>query len=136
MKKKEDPAFQEFELRLYEAAVRGNPDNIPALTALGSFYTRMSLHDKALEIDKRLVSLLPEDSVCHYNLACSYALLDQSDKPAGSPAYRDKAFAELEMAVLLGYTNVEHLMKDPDFNNIRQDPRFQELVTKLIAKNP
>lgn len=126
MKKKEDPAFQEFELRLYEAAVRGNPDNIPALTALGSFYTRMSQHEKALEIDKRLVSLLPEDSVCHYNLACSYALLNQPDK----------AFSELEMAVLLGYNNVEHLMKDPDFNNIRQDPRFQELVKKLINKAP
>ena len=124
MKKKEDTGFQEFELRLYESAVRGNPNNIPALSALGSLYTRMSQLEKALEIDKRLVTLTPEDSVCHYNLACSFALMNQADK----------AFNELEMAVLLGYNNLEHLLKDPDFNNVRRDPRFQEVIKKLSAK--
>ncbi|MFA5794456.1 MAG: tetratricopeptide repeat protein [Candidatus Brocadiia bacterium] len=124
MKKKDDTGFQDFELRLYESAVRGNPNNIPALSALGSLYTRMSQLEKALEIDKRLVTLIPEDSVCHYNLACSFALMNQPDK----------AFNELEMAILLGYNNLEHMLKDPDFNSIRNDLRFQEIAKKLSSK--
>jgi tetratricopeptide (TPR) repeat protein len=124
-KNPETAFFRDFEMRLYESAVRANPGNIPALTALGALYTRMALHEKALEIDRRLVTLLPDDVIVHYNLACSLAMIGQSDR----------ALDALEMAVLLGYDNLEHMKKDSDLDTLRQHPRYQVIEDKLSHSN-
>ncbi|MBI4712121.1 MAG: hypothetical protein HY762_02265 [Planctomycetes bacterium] len=123
MKRKEEneSLLSQFEIGLYEAAVRANRNNVPALRALGYLYTKTAQYEKGLEIDKRLVSLLPEDAVCHYNLACSYSMTNQIDD----------AFKSLELAILLGYNDLEHLQKDPDFVNIRKDPRYQKVMEQI-----
>jgi tetratricopeptide (TPR) repeat protein len=121
---KDEETFKRFEIGLYEAALRSNPNNIEALRSLGHIYTTEGLHEKALEIDRRLVRLLPEESVAHYNLACSLSQLMKIDE----------AFNALEMAVLLGYTDWKHMAKDADLDNLRNDSRYQSLMALIKKK--
>ncbi|MEW6026184.1 MAG: tetratricopeptide repeat protein [Planctomycetota bacterium] len=120
----EEEVFKKFEMGLYEAALRSNPNNVEALRSLGYIYSREGLHDKALEIDQRLVRLLPEESIVHYNLACSYSQLNNLDG----------ALNELEMSVLLGYSDWKHMDNDKDLDNLRKDPRYQQLMASLKKK--
>ncbi|MEK7449144.1 MAG: hypothetical protein AAB019_06640 [Planctomycetota bacterium] len=115
---------KDFEMALYESVVKANDRNRDALVCLGYLYTKEGLHAKALEIDKKLVTVSPEDAICHYNMTCSYSNLNMLDE----------AFKSLEMAVLLGYSDFHHMEKDPDLRNLRNDPRYQQFIQKL--KNP
>ncbi|MFH0888972.1 MAG: hypothetical protein V1871_07185 [Planctomycetota bacterium] len=116
--------FKRFEIDLYEAALKSNPNNIEVLRFLGFTYSQEGCHEKALEIDKKLVRLLPEESIVHYNLACSYSQLNQMDN----------AFNELEMAILLGYNEWQHMNEDADLINLKKDPRYKQLVSSLGKK--
>lgn len=107
----------------YETAIR--PANLGALAELGHALTRLERYQEGLEVDRMLVQLCPSDPLVHYNLACSLALLRQSEA----------AFEELERAVELGYAEPQHLLDDPDLESLRSDPRFQRLVERLRAGN-
>ncbi|MBN1417519.1 MAG: hypothetical protein JXP34_02020 [Planctomycetes bacterium] len=108
----------EFEIALCERAIEEHPDDLEALVHLGDLYARTGRHEDGLRIDLRLIALCPEESVFHYNLACTYALLGD---------LRSSLFA-LEKALLMGYDNREHLMVDPDLEAVRGDPRFAGLL--------
>jgi tetratricopeptide (TPR) repeat protein len=47
---------------------------------------------------------------------------------------KDEAIAELSKAVKLGLTRLEVMEKDPDFEPIRSDPRFAQLVLEVKKK--
>lgn len=113
--------FTRFETGLCEAALKTDPDNLVVLMTLGYAYTREGLYEKALAVDKKVVELLPEDPTAYYNLACDYSLLKMLDE----------AFAELELACRLGYKDFEHLEKDSDMENLRQDPRYQQILNMI-----
>lgn len=106
----------------YETAIR--PANLGALAELGHALTRLERYQEGLEVDRALVALCPDDPLVHYNLACSLALL----------ARRDEAFSELERAVELGYAEPKHLLEDPDFANLRSDPRFEQLLARIRTR--
>ena len=125
--KHEDFTMEEdidFEISFYEDIIKESPNFVAALILLGDAYTRKSLHEKALEVDKRLSALLPKDPTVHYNLACDYALLK---KPK-------LALDTLEKAIRLGFRNFKHIEKDPDLDSIKQDKRYQELLLKFRKK--
>ena len=65
--------------------------------------------------DKRTVAVL------YYNLACSYALANNSD---GAYKFLDKAIA-------FGYAEKQQYETDTDLVSIRNDKRWKELTTKL-----
>ena len=58
-----------------------------------------------------------------YNLACVYALTDQNDL---SGKY-------LEYAIQAGYTNLDHIQKDPDLENLRNSHYFNRHLDRGIA---
>jgi tetratricopeptide (TPR) repeat protein len=116
--------FSQFEINLYETSLKDNPKNLEALVALGHAYTKVGQNEKALGIDKQIVNLLPEDPTARYNLACDYSLLNMNDD----------ALNALELAFLLGYHDFEHLEKDMDLNNLRQDQRYHELLNRVKTK--
>src|SRR3954453_7940475 len=89
---------------LYTDALRVHANN---LAAKGQ-YTR------ALQLDRRLVRLLPERAIPWCTLACSYAVL-------GMP---HPSLAALQRALDLGYRHLDHLRRDPDLKSLRHDPRF------------
>jgi tetratricopeptide (TPR) repeat protein len=110
-----------FERELYEGAIAGDPENLEVLIALGDIYTRHGFLEKGLEVDKKLVAMRPNESIFHYNLACSHSLL----------GHIDTAFESLREAVKLGYDDSEHLERDRDLDNLKGDRRYGELLRSM-----
>jgi len=111
----------EWEVKFFEGIVASAPNYAEALSSLGNLYTRCGHYDKGLDIDRRLVRLRPEDPIVHYNLACSLSLLVELSE----------ALAELEKAIALGYNDYAYMLGDEDLRNVRQDPRFFELMARF-----
>ena len=114
----------DFEIDFFERVLQRTPNNTDILKILGDYYTAKGLYTRGLQVDKRLVKLLPEDGVVWYNLACSYSLLHLTDL----------AISSLARSFELGYDDVEHILTDGDLDNIRDDPRFRKLVAKLEGR--
>lgn len=110
----------DFTVWFLEGILENNPNYVDCLVYLGNIYTATGRYEEGLKLDQRLVKLRPEDPLAHYNLACSYSLLGNLDA----------AFEALEKAVALGYKDLEHLQKDRDLNNLREDVRYQELLDR------
>ena len=114
----------EFEIAFYENILKQTPDFIEALIAVGDLYTRAGFWQKGLEVDLKLVNLRPDDSVIYYNLACSYALLNQT-RPA---------LSALSKAIEFGYNDFKHLREDPDLENLLKDAQVQEFLAQVEKK--
>lgn len=109
---------RDFEVDFYERILHRQPNDVRLLRLLGELYGRKGRYDRALEIDLKLVELTPDDSVAHYNLACSLAMQNDSTT----------ALAELDRALLLGYNDFGQLEVDPDLHALRQLPPFKALA--------
>ncbi|OGX06463.1 MAG: hypothetical protein A3G87_00880 [Omnitrophica bacterium RIFCSPLOWO2_12_FULL_50_11] len=107
------------EVTFLEALVRKNPNFVDALIPLAEMYTQKGLYEKGLVIDKRLAQLKKEDPVVHYNLACSFALLEQTTE----------ALTALARAISLGYSDFEHMQRDRDLKNLHDHPEFRKLIS-------
>jgi len=113
-----------FLARFYEVELDRRPENLEALMELGHVYTKLGRYAEGLAVDHRIVRACPKDATAHYNLACSLALTGDSDG----------AFGALELAVELGYGDLELLNTDADLEPLRSDPRFGPLVARIAAK--
>ncbi len=113
-----------FEMRFYESLLEKKPDFVDALFALGDLYTKKELYQKALEVDQRLSVLRPENPTTHYNLACTYSLMNQIEH----------AFKAIQVAFESGYDDFPFLEHDKDLFNLRKDDRFQRLFDEIKKK--
>ncbi len=111
----------DFQMGFYESIVKENPDFADALIALGEIYTKKGLYAKGLKVDKKLIKLRPDNSVIHYNLACSHSLLGDIEN----------SLKALKRAIHLGYDDLVFMKDDPDLSNLRGDERFSEFVMTL-----
>jgi tetratricopeptide (TPR) repeat protein len=114
----------DFEIYFYESLLARTPDFPQALIALGEAYTKKGLFGKGLEADEKLLKLRPLDEVVYYNLACDYALLNDSDR----------SLKALEKAIVLGYRDFRYMEKDSDLTFLRADVRFRVLLAKYRPK--
>ena len=112
-----------FEIGFCETVLGGEPENLAALESLGNAYTRAGRIEAGLEIDRRLVRILPASAVAHYNLACSLSLLERVDESLDA----------LAQAVHLGYTDFVYLEKDPDLDAVRRDDRYKTVLARAKA---
>jgi tetratricopeptide (TPR) repeat protein len=123
-----DPEFKkdedEFLIWFLEGVLESYPDYHDCLMHLGNIYTTKGMHEKGLNVDLKLVKHKPADPLVHYNLACSYSLLGDTDD----------AINTLKKAIELGYKDVKYLEQDSDLINIRSDERYPGLIEKLKAK--
>lgn len=123
-----DPALAErsaasqldFDIAFFDSILQREPDYIDVLRCQGELLTRKGEHDRALEVDRRLARLLPDDSVVFYNLACSLTLVGR----------RQEALAALRRALQNGYDDFEHLEQDPDLDALRDVPEFVDLIAR------
>jgi adenylate cyclase len=97
-----------------------NPEDVRVL-ALGSG----SLYDigekqEAFEWIHRAFSLYPDDAGTLFNAACLYA----------KDGNKDQALILLERAFARGSGNKEWIEKDPDYDSLRNEPRFKALLLK------
>jgi tetratricopeptide (TPR) repeat protein len=114
----------DFEVHFFGGVLRRLPEYADVLRVHGNNLTLQGRLAEGIEVDRKLIALKPHDPVAHYNLACSYALLKQSDL----------AVKTLRRAVELGYRDFRYMLEDHDLDSVREDPRFRDLMLEFEAK--
>jgi Flp pilus assembly protein TadD len=95
-----------------------DPDHGLAHAALGGYYRKMGLEDLAQKhVGKAMKSIF--DSENEYNRACLAAICGDTDQ----------ALRLLRVALQNKQTYVDWILRDPDLDFIRQDPRFKQLIS-------
>lgn len=110
-----------FLAEILETEIERHPENVEALAELGHVYTRQGRYEQGLAIDEELVRISPDNPTAHYNLACSLALLGNTERSLDA----------LERAIDLGYADGEYMRHDEDLAALRGDERFEELADRL-----
>jgi tetratricopeptide (TPR) repeat protein len=110
----------DFEIEFLGRVLDRDPFFTDALRVHGNNLAAKGQYGRALQVDRRLVRLMPERAVPWYNLACSYSVLGMVEP----------AFAALQRSLELGYRHLEHLRRDPDLKSLRRDPRFARLLRR------
>jgi TolB-like protein/Flp pilus assembly protein TadD len=98
-----------------------NPDDARALCLGAAGLMSLGQQAKAIEWAQRAYALDPEDSGVLYNVACVYSLGNRLHD----------AMSCLEQAVKNGFGHREWLENDTDLDPLREEPRFQALLSKL-----
>jgi tetratricopeptide (TPR) repeat protein len=111
----------DFELEFLGRILEREPLFVDALRVHADNLAARGQYGRALQIDRRLVRLVPEDPVVWYNLACSFAVLGMIEP----------AFSALQKALELGYRRALRLRRDPDLKSLRRAPRFARLLRRF-----
>jgi len=113
----------DFEIEFYERIRERNPDNVDVLLVLGDLFSEKKWHRRALQVDLKLVELLPASPLVFYNLACSYALTQQITESLGA----------LKLAIAAGFSDFDHLEQDADMDPVRQLSDFAGILADAKA---
>jgi hypothetical protein len=105
----------------FKKATEMDPKNGRAWQMLGYSLHAANRLDEALPIHLKAAEFKQVAPVATYNVACVYSL--KGDK--------DKAMQWLEKAVSLGFNDKDQVVNDTDFAGMKDDPRFQKLVSGL-----
>jgi len=108
----------DFDIGFFARVLERKADSVDVLRVLAELVARKGDTARAVELDRRLVELLPDDFLARYNLACSLALAGRADE----------AIDSLSRAILLGYDDLAHMEGDPDLESLRDNPDFQALL--------
>ena len=119
-----DELGSRFLREFLEVEISRHPVNVEALAVLGQVYTIRGEWEAGLEVDLRLVELVPQSSTAYYNLACSYALLGRNQE----------AIDSLEQAVKLGYDDGDFMLQDEDLASLREEKRFRALLERIRSE--
>lgn len=121
-------AMVNYELGLNElvtfdlsTAIELDPGNAVAYRSRGWIQHAQGEYYGAIADYRRALELIPTDYNTQYNLACTYALLGDASS----------AIEALEVAVSLGYSNLDWMEEDPDFDQVREQPVFQEGMDRI-----
>lgn len=108
----------DFDIEFFEQLFARDETSTEVVRVLAELVAKRGQVDRAVELDRHLVKLLPEDALARYNLGCSLAR-------AGCAK---EAISSISQAILLGYDDLRHLESDPDLDSLRDHPDFQDLL--------
>jgi tetratricopeptide (TPR) repeat protein len=108
----------DFDIDFFEKLLARSPESLEALRVLAELVSKKGLVTRAVDLDRRIVQLQPDDFLARYNLACSLA----------RAGYADDAIDALSRAILLGYDDLDHMETDPDLESLRTHPDFLALL--------
>ena len=111
----------DFEIEFLGRVLEREPFFVDALRVQANNLAAKGQYARALQIDRRLVRLVPENAIAWYNLACSFAVLGMIEP----------AFSALQRSLELGYRSSTRLRRDPDLKALRRDPRFARLLRRF-----
>jgi tetratricopeptide (TPR) repeat protein len=111
----------DFDIEFFDCVLERQPDYLDVLRCQGQLLSHKGMHARALQIDHRLVQLEPEDSVAHYNLGCSLAVM----------GYAQDALEALRQALLRGYRDIDFLESDRDLDSLREEPGYRALLREF-----
>ncbi|MGH9464173.1 MAG: protein kinase domain-containing protein [Thermoanaerobaculia bacterium] len=98
-----------------------DPTNIRALSLGGSALMDDGQSQRALEWSAKALAIAPDDTSAIVNAACVYAKLGK----------KEEALSCLERSFARGYGKRDWIEHDPDYDSLRDDPRFQALLDRL-----
>ena len=102
-----------------EEALRLYPENSRPAQLIAVSFAYLDERDRAKEWLARALAIDPDDNLLRYNAACTYSLLGESDR----------AIDLLEIWIQHVARDAKLWFKnDPDFNPIRNHPRYQKLL--------
>lgn len=111
----------DVEIGFLEGLVRRDPAYTDALELLGDNYTTRGRIDDCLKVDEQLRALRPGDPNVRFNLACTLALAGQADR----------ACAELDQALDLGFRDFGSVRREPDLAAARKHPDFKRIRERI-----
>ena len=107
----------EESIAMYQKAIQLDPDDAFSHGSLGGIYKKIGKQDEYEEHISIAKQLIGEDA--DYNHACLESICGNTDE----------AITLLKNLIRLGQIDPSWIKQDPDFDFIRQDPRFQELIS-------
>ena len=111
----------DFEIEFLGRLLERDPYFVDALRVHGNNLAAKGQYARALQLDRRIVRLTPENAIAWYNLACTYTVLGMIDP----------GLFALQRALELGYESAKWLRRDPDLKALRRDPRFARLLRRF-----
>lgn len=114
----------DFEIDFFERILSRDPNYVEVLMNLGELFSEKGCHRRALQVDLRLAQLRPRSETVMYNLACSYAMVNQ----------KIEALETLHRALALGYDDVDFLSADPDLAVLHGHPEFHRIIAQLSGR--
>jgi serine/threonine protein kinase/tetratricopeptide (TPR) repeat protein len=104
-----------------------NPENPRALYMGAGALTHLGESEKAREWNRRALAMEPDDAGVLYNIACGFALEHQTQE----------ALTALNKAIDLGFGHWKWIEHDSDFDSIRNEPGFLEVLARRpVADKP
>ncbi len=119
-----EPTAQEGYRRGLEAAQKHmelNPDDARAATMRAVALCRLGRKKEGQYWAEQALAIDPQDAGVRYNVACLYSL----------EGLKDRAIACLENAIEVGFGNRDWIAHDPDLDPLRDDARFQALLSRM-----
>jgi tetratricopeptide (TPR) repeat protein len=105
-------------LDVYPRYLAQHPDDARSHIYYAIDLTHVGRNDEARVEAARALELSPGDSLMMYNIACFYARMRESRLAVDS----------LRSSIAAGLEDYEWIKRDPDFDNIRDDPGYAELM--------
>ncbi len=106
-------------INAFQKVIELDPDYSLAHATLGGYYRKMGLEDLAQKHIGKAMRII-YDSENEYNRACLEAICGNVDK----------AIELLQVALKNKQTYVDWVLRDPDLDFIRGDPRFKQLISE------
>jgi len=121
--KREDAAREAVRtgIRRAEQVLVLNPHDGRALSLGACALSDDGQAERALEWSGRALKLYPDDTSALVNIACVHSRLEQ----------RDQALDLLERVFARGCGKRDWVLNDPDYHNLRADPRFHRMISGL-----
>lgn len=105
-------------IRLVPNYLMQHPEDTYRRMAYAVTLAKLGNFDEAKKEGEKAIELSPNDPIMMYYGACLYARLDE----------KQRAVELIRDAVNNGYENYEWIKRDPDFENIRSEPGYIELM--------
>lgn len=105
----------------YENALKANPDSVRALVGLAMVRKRQDKLLEAIEFCTQAINKDPEYALAYYNRACYKS---RANKPL------PEVLADLNQAIALDESWRQSAKSDKDFDPVRGQPEFQEIINK------
>jgi adenylate cyclase len=98
-----------------------HPDDARSYVLGAGALARLGESERARESAERAMSLAPDDDAILYNAGCALAVVGEEER----------ALDALERAISAGLAGGDWVSQDPDWDRLRNCPRFQTLVQRL-----